>query len=87
MNNKLVEIVKILLFIKNLTMTNIKKKINISYTALRNFLVYKSKMKIENLESLFSVLDFPLITALKLAEQNLTRIELIKKILEEVQND
>lgn len=87
MNNKLVEIVKVLLFIKNLTMTDIEKKINISYTALRNFLIFKSKMKIENLESLFSALDFPLITALKLAEQDLTRVELIKKILEEVQND
>ena len=44
-------------------------------------------MKIENLESLFSALDFPLIIALKLAEQDLTRVELIKKILDEVQND
>lgn len=75
------------MFIKDVSKKDIEAKTGISYTAICNYLVRHSGMTIVNLEKVFKALDFPLVEALKLTEKDLTRVELIKSILNEVQND
>lgn len=43
MCKKLKEIIKIILFIKNIDMITLSNNISVSYTALRNYLIYNSK--------------------------------------------
>lgn len=86
-HENLKKIIKVIMFIKDINMKDITNNVNadFSYACLKNYLTYHSGMKIENLEKLFKAIDFPFIEALKLSEEKLTRIELIKRILNEVE--
>ena len=78
---KLKEIIKIVIFIKDIRKTDLADKLSFSYTALNNFLVRHSKMNFDHIEEIFKVLDFDFPMALVLSEKNLSRKELIESIL------
>lgn len=78
---KIKEIINIVLFIKDVKMTELAGKCSFSYTALRNFLIYHTKMSFEHIEEIFKALDFPLSMALVISEKEYSRKELIEQII------
>lgn len=78
---KLKEIIKIVIFIKDIRKTDLADKLSFSYTALNNFLVRHSKMNFDHIEEIFKALGFDFSMALVLSEKNLSRKELIESIL------
>ena len=88
MNKNLKEIIKILMFLKDMDMKEIKEKCTFSYTALRNFLIYHTTMKIDNLHQIFKALDFDMIKAMSIADNikdlKSERIQVIKELMQEM---
>lgn len=82
--NKLREIAKCLIFIKNVQKKDIAKHIGISGLSVSNFLNGK-KMKLDHLDKLFDFFNIKLGEALLFAEKDyIDRQDLIKSILEEL---
>lgn len=71
MQHKLREIIKVILFIRDISKRKIASKAGLSYPTVHNYLSRNSEMRIENLEKIFEALGFSFMEALNLAEQNL----------------
>lgn len=78
---KIKEIIKIIIFIKDIKKTELSKQLSFSYTALNNFLTRNTQMTFEHIEEIFKILDFEFPMALVLSEKNLSRKELMEQIL------
>lgn len=87
MNKNLKLIIKTILFILNVNKKELSKKCSFSYTALNNFLVRHSKMKMENIKQVFEALNFDFGTALEIATSEKERIEIIKSVLSKLQKE
>lgn len=87
MVKKLKEIIKIILFIKDIDMMTLSKNITVSYTALRNYLTYNSQMSISNVIEIFEYLKVPYTKAVLLASSDLDRASLIAGVIEEVKSN
>ena len=82
--NKLREIAKCLIFIKNVKKKDLAKHIGISIVSVSNF-VNGKKMQLDHLEKLFDFFNIRLGEALLLTEKDfIDRQDLIKAIMEEL---
>lgn len=78
------KIIKLLLFIKDIDMLELSENVSVSYTSIRNFLIYHKKMTVKHQLEIFNFLEFDYTRALILSEENLSRVGLLKEILKEI---
>lgn len=84
MNENLKLIIKTILFVLNIKKTDLCKKCSFSYTALNNYLVRHSQLKMENIKQVFDALDFDFTAAIMIASSDKTRLEIINNVLYEL---
>lgn len=79
---KIKEIIRIVMFIKEIKGTEVAEKCSFSYTALCNYITKKStSMTFEHIVEIMNAIEFPLAIALILSEKEYSRKELIEQIL------
>lgn len=87
MSSTIKEIIKIILYLKGIDMLTVSKNISVSYTSLRKYLIYNSKMTVLHVIEIFDYLQVPYTKAVIWANSNMSRLDLIESILKEVKNN